>query len=70
MMGVGIMVCGYKRCIVWRNDIRIDAVIFTGEERPVNYPRIRRKRALRVRSVNIRNKLVSAANRHGIWRSP
>jgi aquaglyceroporin related protein len=34
-----------------------DALIFTGGESPVNYPRRRRKRALRVRSVNLRKKL-------------
>jgi aquaglyceroporin related protein len=34
-----------------------DALIFTGGESLVNYPRRRRKRALRVRSVNLRKKL-------------
>lgn len=34
-----------------------DAVIFTGGESPVNYPPRRRKRASRVRSVNLRKKL-------------
>ncbi|KAJ5168205.1 uncharacterized protein N7482_003799 [Penicillium canariense] len=34
-----------------------DAVIFTGGESPVNYPRRRRKRALRARKVNLRKKL-------------
>ncbi|KAJ6104588.1 hypothetical protein N7523_010908 [Penicillium sp. IBT 18751x] len=34
-----------------------DVAIFTGGESPVNYPRRRRKRALRVRTVNLRKKL-------------
>jgi aquaglyceroporin related protein len=42
-----------------------DMAIFTGGESPINYPRRRRKRALRVRTVNLRKKLGIARKKTG-----
>jgi aquaglyceroporin related protein len=39
--------------------------IFTGGESPVNYPPRRRKRAIRVRSLNLRKKLGIGKRRIG-----